>query len=84
MKEPKTYPAIRAWGRLLGSNEYFIKNEIAEAQSEGAPELAIYYSQEDQRWRELSEVRNLDTIRYFKHHYPELAAKAWPEPKEIT
>ena len=39
---PEQYLYIRAWGKQLGSFEYFIKGEQEKAAREKAPRTAIY------------------------------------------
>jgi len=43
------YIYIRAWGKLMGSENYFIRNEIATAHEDKAPGNAIYKG-EDGAW----------------------------------
>lgn len=40
------YRHIAAWGRLLGSYNYFIELQQALAEEEGAPETACYKNRE--------------------------------------
>ena len=43
------YIYIRAWGKLMGSENYFIRDQIATAHEEKAPGNVIYKS-EDGEW----------------------------------
>jgi len=36
------YPYITAWGKMLGSFDYYIKNVIEQAQKENAPKRSVY------------------------------------------
>ena len=36
------YLYIRAWGRMMGSFDYYIEHQVAEARADGAPQTAIY------------------------------------------
>ena len=56
MKQPDDYPYIRAWGRLLGSMEYYIDDQIALARKEGAPADATFRS--DFGWHTVDELRD--------------------------
>lgn len=44
------YPYIQAWGTNLRSFQSFINAEKARAKKDNAPEDAIYFSVERQRW----------------------------------
>lgn len=41
-KQPKDYRHIRAWGLMMGSFEYYIKEQQEKAFADGAPLDAIY------------------------------------------
>lgn len=52
------YNYIIAWNRMMGSYEYYIKQQIEKATKENAPEDVCYYNDFEQRWvtyKELSE-----------------------------
>ena len=49
------YPYIRAWGRLLGSFDYYIEDQIAEAKRDRAPYDAIFKTGEED-WSTFSEL----------------------------
>jgi hypothetical protein len=69
------YEAIRAWGQMMGSHDYYIQSVVEKATADKAPDLAIY--KRKNHWFTLDTVTNDGTILYFRLHYPELAAKAW-------
>lgn len=75
----KAYKAIEAWGRMMGSFQYYIEGQVTKARADNAPEFAIY-KHDDGTWHTLADVTNPETIRYFETNYPELwaAAKAAP------
>ena len=49
------YPYIRAWGRLLGSSDYYVEDQIAKAKREQAPYDAIFKT-EGEDWSTFSEL----------------------------
>jgi hypothetical protein len=53
------YLYIRAWGKMLGSHEYYIKNQVEQAREDKAPQDVIY--KRDKDWVRFSEVRNVQT-----------------------
>lgn len=69
----KSYPSIRAWGAYMGSFDYYIQNEIANAKRVKAPEDAIY--ERDGKWIRLSDVTSDTTRAYFEMAHPELFKK---------
>ena len=78
-RNPEDYKHIAAWGRMLGSFRYYVKQEQAAAFEDGAPLDAIYKNSEGE-WERFSGVTNPDTIRYFRENFPELAF--WEMPTE--
>jgi len=52
------YLYIRAWGRLLNSAPYYVKDQVEKANRDGAPANAIYYSDKEKRWHTFDEVAN--------------------------
>jgi hypothetical protein len=58
------YPAIRAWGKLMGSYSYYIENEVALARANKAPQDAIYrrVDLEDKitGWARVKDIKDLD------------------------
>ena len=57
------YTLIRLWGQQLGSYQYYIKDRVAEARADRAPQTAIY--KKDGKWFTLDDVKNLSTLRSF-------------------
>jgi len=50
------YPYIQAWGTKLTSLQYYIKSEKDRAEKDNAPDDAIYFSIERQRWIRVTEL----------------------------
>ena len=48
MTKEKDYQAIRRWGSILGSQNYYIENQQAMALKDGAPITVIY--KKDEGW----------------------------------
>lgn len=64
MPEPKDYKHIKAWGKMMGSFPYYIKEQQAKAAQENAPLDAIYKSHDaelEQPWRRHSQIQNENT-----------------------
>ena len=59
-KVMEKYIYIRAWGILLGSFEYYIRQEQAKAFQENAPENAIYKDSEGV-WHTFDTIQREDT-----------------------
>jgi hypothetical protein len=36
------YPYVKSWGRYLGSRDYYIEEQVAQAVVDGAPKDAIF------------------------------------------
>ena len=49
------YPYIRAWGRMLGSDSYYIDRQVAQARTDGAPPNAVYRNANGQ-WQTTDDV----------------------------
>jgi len=49
------YLYIRAWGKLLGSFDYYIENEVCKARKDNAPQTAIYRN-DDKTWQTVENV----------------------------
>lgn len=62
------FPYILAWGRMLGSRDYYIANELIEAQQDNAPKDALY-QREDSTW---SRAENLaaDALEMLEPYLP--------------
>ena len=75
MREEATkYKAIWAWGRMMGSFTSYIRAEAAQAKADNAPESAIF-KQDSGEWATLGDIKNPNTIHYFKVNHPELYAR---------
>ncbi len=57
----ENYPYITKWGRMMGSFDYFIENEIRVATKDGAPQNATYKCGDV--WRTTDDITNLTTRR---------------------
>jgi len=58
VKEPKPYEKYRhiaAWGKMLGSMPYYIKDRQKEALADNAPITAIY--KRDGKWDTFEEIQ---------------------------
>jgi hypothetical protein len=64
--KPEQYLHILAWGRQLGSFDYFIKNEQRKAAQDKAPRTAIYYSETEKRWVRYGEIVSKQTKESIK------------------
>ena len=51
------YQFVVAWGRFLGSMNYYIQGQVDKARAEKAPERAIY-RQDDGTWATIDQVRS--------------------------
>lgn len=84
------YPAIWAWGYMMGSNTQFIADEVAKARAEGAPRLATYkrsgYDTEGKyvegEWATLDQVTSTSTQSYFAVRFPELYREVFASKEE--
>jgi hypothetical protein len=54
------YPYIRAWGRMIGSKDYYITMQIEQARQDAAPNDATYKSS-DGHWHTIADVTREDT-----------------------
>lgn len=72
--KPEAYRHIRAWGKMQGSYEYYIKGEQQRASEENAPLDAIYKGSNG--WAVFADVANADTLRYFRTNFPELVEES--------
>jgi hypothetical protein len=55
------YLYIRKWGRIVGSHDYYIENQVAKARRDNAPQNAIY--KEDDGWKTIEDITNSETRR---------------------
>lgn len=77
MKLHEKYPAIWAWGRMMGSYGYYMEAESERAERDGAPRLATYKDSQTGEWHTLDGAKNPDTHRWFRQNAPDLAREAW-------
>ena len=63
MIRPDEYKYIRAWGRMMGSYDYYIKNAQRKASEEEAPTNAIYkgVDTEGERWFTFEDITSKET-----------------------
>lgn len=81
------YQLIRIWGQDLGSFDYFIESEQANAESDDAPLEAIY--QRDGHWVTIHDLENKNVRRtilgklleYYAHHETAEKREAWEKAK---
>ena len=66
MPQPKEYRHIRAWGRMMGSFEYYIRNQQNEASDDNAPLDAVY--KKGDGWHVYSDVTNAATREAMDHY----------------
>jgi hypothetical protein len=64
------YMYIRAWGRMMGSNQYYIDGEIEQARRDRAPQNVVY--QTDGVWRTFDRVTKPNTIALIEHLVKEM------------
>jgi hypothetical protein len=50
------YPYIRAWGKYLGSYQYYINAQVERADKDRAPNNAIYYNEDKKCWATADEI----------------------------
>lgn len=53
------YPAIVAWGRMMGSMDYYIDSQVLLAAKENAPENATFKG--DGEWRTVNTIASPET-----------------------
>lgn len=59
--KPQDYKHIAAWGRMMGSYAYFIKDQQNQAAEDNAPVDAIY--KRGDIWHRFADVTNWETRR---------------------
>lgn len=67
------YKAIAAWGKMLGSFQYFIDAETERARKDGAPEDAIYRDSIDDHWHTVRDIHSDRTARRLASIMEEMA-----------
>ena len=50
----RRYQYIVAWGRLMGSYDYYVNSQVLQAYHSNAPERAVYSNEEG--WRVIDDV----------------------------
>lgn len=55
------YPYIVAWGRMMGSFDYYIKMQIDRARDDKAPRTAIYKDRDTADWHTFENIKNNTT-----------------------
>lgn len=55
-RRKKEYPYIRAWCYWLGYCPIVAVERVSQARAEGAPDQAVYYDEEAQRWVEHEDI----------------------------
>lgn len=66
MAKGNKYIYIRAWGRLMHSFPYYIREQVEEAVRDNAPQNAIYCeTNEDgtRRWHTYDDIESKSTLR---------------------
>ena len=72
---PTNYPYLRAWGDLMGSKPFYIRDQLIEAADEQAPQDAVYkcdhslagmkspcgHGQTESHWVTINEIQRSDT-----------------------
>lgn len=61
------YPYIYAWGKNLGSFNYYIQEQINLAEKENAPERAIY-RRDTGEWIIIDEIENIPLRDFLIKH----------------
>ncbi|XVV02468.1 hypothetical protein ACQPW3_34690 [Actinosynnema sp. CA-248983] len=55
MPSSADYPFVRAWGRLMGSYDYYIRDKVQLAREDHAPANAVY-RREDGTWTTTDDI----------------------------
>jgi hypothetical protein len=77
------YPYIWAWGRYLGSSDYYMEQQEEFAKKVDALHNVIYFDDHENRWVTVDEVMPDDT-RAWLHDFVHLNFKADLEPNTET
>lgn len=70
--KPSDYLHIRAWGKMMGSHEYYIVGEQEQAAEDNAP-LHATYKREGQ-WNTYEDILAPDTREYIRLAVEKLSA----------
>ena len=81
------YQVIRIWGQHLGSFDYFIENEQAKAEAEGAPLEALY--KDGNTWVTIADLENKNIqrqiigklVEYYTYFETPEKIEAWEKAK---
>lgn len=57
----RNYPLIRAWHHMSGSFDYYIQDQVRQAEEEKAPQDAIFRNPRDNTWMRFPDIRNPET-----------------------
>lgn len=68
--KPREYKHIRAWGLMMGSFEYYIKQQQAEASEDNAPLDAIY--KRGGTWFLFRDIENEQTKEQVKYYLSQM------------
>lgn len=52
----KNYPFIRAWGKIMGSFDYYIDDQIEEAVEDKCPQNVVY--KDGDIWKTIDDISN--------------------------
>ena len=65
------YIYIRAWHRMTGSFSYYIEDLVDKARADKAPETAIYFDRDENRWHTLEECaeRTKERVKFYIKNY---------------
>lgn len=55
---------LRAWDSVIYEDEYLKAQHLAEARDKNAPEDAVYFDANNNRWVTFSEVTNTSMIKW--------------------
>ncbi len=53
---PHDYVYIQAWGAILSSHDYYIRDEQEKAAKDNAPTNATYFSKTENRWHTADDI----------------------------
>ena len=79
------YQAIRIYSQHIGSYEYFIEDQQAQAEASGAPLTAIYKREGANTWTTIADIENKNISRsiltklleYYAYHETPEKHEAW-------
>lgn len=56
------YPYIHAMGKIMGSFEYYIINQMIRAKEDNAPAHSVYYSETTKNWVTITDIPNTELL----------------------